>query len=452
MSINSIKKLVVLALSIMSVTNSVAQQGVVVDKIVAIVGKQAIMLSDIEARKAQLKTQGYYVKDDIKCDIMEQLLFQKMLVNQAILDTVEVSDQDVKVYVDQELNNMITQIGSEEKLEELYGKPMHEIREDKTDEIKELMQAETMQGQITSDVSVTPQEVRDFFKSFPKDSLPIVNTEFEIEQLSVFPKIEETEILRIKDQLRDFKTRVANGEKFSTLALLYSEDGSAMKGGELGFSTRADWVPEFSAVAFNLEPNEVSKVVKTDFGYHIIQMIEKKGERVNCRHILLKPKVSVTEKRNAIAKLDSIRQKIVNKEVTFKEACWRFSDDEETRLNGGVMINRYTGTSLFEAEHLDPKVANAIRGLEVGDISKPFETEDEQGRVVCKIVLLRSKSKPHKINLSQDYQRVQNMAINDKRSKVAEEWVEKTTQSTYIKIDDDFKGCKFKNKVWNQTE
>ena len=237
------------------------------------------------------------------------------------------------------------------------------------------------------------------------------------------------------------------------MAVLYSEDpGSAMKGGELGFMTRDDLVPEFSAVAFNLVPNEVSKVVKTEFGYHIIQLIEKRGERMNCRHILLKPQISATEKKNAMMRLDTIRQKIVDKEVTFKEACWMFSDDEDTRLNGGVMINPYTGTSLFEAEQLDPKVATAIRNLEVGEISKPFETKDEQERTVCKIVLLRSKTKPHKANLSQDYQRLQNLAIERKKGDVLEDWLAKTIEATYIKIDDDFKKCKFHNKEWLKTD
>ena len=435
-----------------ALTANAQGNGTIIDKIVAVVGRQAVMFSDVEAQRVQLQTQGYRPTDDLRCQILETMLYQKLLVNQAILDTVEVADRQVESELDRRINYYVEQIGSEEKLEEYYKKPMDQIRADFHDVIKEQLVAQTMEQTVTSNVSVTPQEVRNYFKSIPRDSLPTINTEFEIEQLSLLPKIEETEILRIKDRLREFKTRVANGESFATLAVLYSEDpGSAMKGGELGFMSRSDLVPEFSAVAFNLEPNEVSKVVKTDYGYHIIQMIEKKGERMNCRHILLKPAVSYTEKKNALARLDSIRQKIVNEEITFKQACWMFSDDENTRMNGGVMVNPYTGTSLFEAEHLDPKIANAIRGLEVGEISKPFETEDEQGRTVCKIVLLRSKSKPHKANLSQDYQHIQNMATEKKRDKVMEEWVEKTIGSTYIRIDDEYKGCKFK-KDWIKTE
>lgn len=448
------KTAVVLSAALALTQPSMAQdKGVIIDKVVAIVGRQIVMLSDIETQKMQIKAQNYNVPDNIECQILEQGLYQKLLVNQAIMDTVEVSDAQVNAETDRRINYYVTQIGGEEKLEEYYKKPISEIREDLLDIVKEQLTAQNMEDEVTRNVTVTPQEVRDCFKALPKDSLPTINTEFEIEQLSVSPKIEEAEILRIKDRLRDFKTRVANGESFATLAVLYSEDpASAMKGGELGFMSRDDLVPEFSAVAFNLVPNEVSKVVKTDFGYHIIQLIERRGERMNCRHILLKPQVSAKEKKNALMRLDTIRQKIVNKEITFKEACWRFSDDEDTRLNGGVMLNPYTGTSLFEAEQLDPKVATAIRNLEVGEISKPFETEDEQGNTLCKIILLRSKTKPHKVNLSQDYQRIQNIAIERKKGDLLEEWLTNTIENTYIKIDDDFKKCKFHNKEWLKTE
>ena len=448
------KKTTVLSAILLLAMPSMAQQeGVVIDKVVAIVGRQIVMLSDIENQKMQVKSQNYSLPEDIDCQILEQGMYQKLLVNQAIMDTVEVSEAQVTAETDRRINYYVSQIGSEEKLEEYYKKKMPELREDLLEIVKEQLTAQNMEDEITRNVTVTPQEVRDCFKALPKDSLPTINTEFEIEQLSISPKIEETEILRIKDRLREFKERVAKGESFSTLAVLYSEDpGSAMKGGELGFMSRSDLVPEFSAVAFNLVPNEVSKVVKTEYGYHIIQLIERRGERMNCRHILLKPQVSAVEKKNAMMRLDTIRQKIVNKEITFKDACWWFSDDEDTKLNGGVMLNPYTGTSLFEAEQLDPKVATAIRNLEVGEISKPFETEDDQGKIWCKIVLLRSKTKPHKANLSQDYQRIQNLAIERKKGDVLEEWLANTIDATYIKIDDEYKKCKFHNKEWLKTE
>jgi len=436
-----------------AISTSAQNDSIILDKIMAVIGRQAVMYSDIENQFAQMKQQGYYVTNDARCEILEQAMYTKLLVHKAWVDTVEVSDAEVNNELEYRINYYANQIGSIEKLEEYYGKSISEIREEYSETIREQKTAERMQQTIGADVSVTPQDVRNYYKSIPSDSLPIINTEFELEQLAIFPKVQESEVLRIKDRLREFKNRVANGESFATLAVLYSEDrGSAMRGGELGFMSRGDLVAEFSAVAFSLEPNEVSKVVKTEYGYHIIQMIEKKGERMNCRHILMKPQISYTERQNTMNMLDSIKNLIDTKEVTFKEACWKFSDDEDTRLNGGVMVNNATGTSRFEAEQLDPKVATAIRNLEVGQVSKPFETEDEQGRTVCKIVLLRNKTAPHKASLGIDYQRLQDMALAKKREDYMKEWIEQTINETYIRIDPEYKNCNFSIKAWKYVE
>lgn len=436
-----------------AISASAQNDSIILDKIMAVIGRQAVMYSDIENQFAQMKQQGYYVTNDARCEILEQAMYTKLLVHKAWVDTVEVSDAEVNNELEYRINYYANQIGSIEKLEEYYGKSISEIREEYSETIREQKTAERMQQTIGADVAVTPQDVRNYYKSIPHDSLPIINTEFELEQLAIFPKVQESEVLRIKDRLREFKTRVANGESFATLAVLYSEDrGSAMRGGELGFMSRGDLVAEFSAAAFNLEPNEVSKVIKTEYGYHIIQMIEKKGERMNCRHILLKPQISATERQNTMHLLDSIKNLIDTKEVTFKEACWKFSDDEDTRLNGGVMVNNATGTSRFEAEQLDPKVATAIRNLEVGQTSKPFETEDEQGRTVCKIVLLRNKTAPHKASLDIDYQRLQDMALSKKREDYIKEWIERTINETYIRIDPEYKNCNFSIKAWKYVD
>ncbi len=425
----------------------------VIDQVVAIVGKQIVLQSDLETQAMQMKAQGYYSSGDLLCEVLEQNLYSKLLVNQAIIDSIEVSDAEINSEMERRLNYFINQIGSEEKLEEYYKKSIPEIKEEFRDIIKDQLLSQRMQQQVTSDLKVTPQEVRSFYKSLPKDSLPIINTEFEIDQIAVLPKVEEVEVLRIKDKLREFKTRVTNGESFATLAVLYSEDpGSATKGGELGFVGRGDLVPEFSAVAFNLEPGEVSKIVKTDYGYHIIQLIEKKGERINCRHILLKPQISPAEKIKAIQRLDSIRTAVINKEYNFKEACWKYSEDEATRMNGGVVVNPYTGNSYFEAEQLDPKIANAIKGLEVGQISKPFESTDESGRAIFKIVQLKSKTQPHQANLTTDYQKIQDMALEKKKKEFMEGWVKTKIKSTYIKIDDSFRNCPFENSAWKNLQ
>jgi peptidyl-prolyl cis-trans isomerase SurA len=427
-----------------------SQDAKIIDQVVAIVGKQVILQSDIENQTLQMRAQGYYTSGDLQCEVFEEMLHSKLLVNQAILDSVEVGDGEVKAEMERRLNYFINQIGSEEKLEEYYKKSIPEIKEEFTDVIREQILSQRMQQEVTADLKVTPQEVKAYFKSIPADSLPIVNTEFEMEQIIVNPKVEELEILRIKDKLREFKDRITKGESFATLAVLYSEDpGSATRGGELGFVSRGDLVPEFSAVAFNLKEGEVSKIVKTDYGYHIIQLVEKKGERINCRHILMKPKISVAEKNKAKYRLDSVRTEILNKTLTFKEACWKFSEDEDTRLNGGVMVNMATGNSRWEASHLSPKVAFAIKDLKVGDISNPFEDEDDRGQAVYKIVLLKSKSEPHPANLKDDYQRIQDLALEKKKIAFTEEWVKKIVKDTFLKIDEDYKNCKFQNKIWN---
>ncbi len=440
---------IILLLNIL-IVDAKAQDKVIIDQVVAIVGSQIILQSDIENQVLQLRAQGYYSSGNIKCEVFEEMLNAKLLVNQAILDSVEVSDGEINSEMERRMNYFINQIGSEEKLEEYYKKSIPEIKEEFRGVIKEQLLSQRMQQQVTSDLKVTPQDVKSFFKSIPADSLPIINTEFEIEQIIVNPEIKEVEILRIKDKLREFKERILNGENFATLAVLYSEDpGSAAKGGELGFVGRGDLVPEFSAVAFNLEPGEVSKIVKTDYGYHIIQLIEQKGERINCRHILLKPRISPDEKMLAKKRLDTIRTAILKKEITFKQACWKYSEDEDTRLNGGVMVNPMTGNSRWEASQLEPKIAYAIKDLEVGGISKPFESEDLNKKVVYKIVLLKEKTEPHPANLKDDYQRIQDIALEKKKTEFMKTWVNKKVKTTYIRIEEDFKKCKFDNPVWN---
>lgn len=445
-------KFFIISLSLLAIVTNKAfsQDKVVVDEVVAIVGKQVILLSDIENQVLQMRAQGYYSSGDLKCEVLEEMLYGKLLVNQALLDSVEVSDSEINSEMERRLNYFINQIGSEEKLEEYYKKSIPEIKEDFKDVIRDQLLSQRKQQEATADISVTPQEVKSFFKSLPKDSVPIVNTQFELEQIIINPEVKETEVLRVKDKLREFKERITKGENFATLAVLYSEDpGSATKGGDLGFFGRGDMVSEFSAVAFNLEEGEVSKIVKTDYGYHIIQLVEKKGERINCRHILMKPKISPEEKANTRMKLDTIRESIINEEIKFKEACWKYSDDEDTRLNGGVMVNPATGNSKWEAAHLEPKIAYAISKLKVGEVSQPFETQDENGKAVYKIVMLKAKTDPHPANLKDDYQVIQDMALAKKQADYMEEWVSKTIKGTYIKIDDNYKNCSFTNSAWN---
>lgn len=441
-----------LAFCIFIITKGVnAQENIPADKIIAVVGKEIVLLSDVEKQVLEMQSQGYYTSGDIKCEVLEQLLFSKLMVYQAKLDSVEISDPEVNDEMQRRLNMFISQIGSEKKLEEFYGKSISEIKKEFKEVIADQLLISRLQQKVTADLKVTPKEIRNFFDSLHKDSIPMINTQFEIDQIVMKPKVQELEVLRIQDKLREFRKRVAKGESFATLAVLYSEDkGTAPKGGELGFVNRGDLVPEFSAVAFNLEEGQVSKIVKTDYGYHIIQLIEKQGERINCRHILLKPKVSIEEKQKAVQKLDSVKNIIKKDEITFKEACWKYSESEETRLNGGVMINPMTGDTRWEANSLRPKIAYAIKNLKVGEISAPFESEDKNGNAIFQIVLLKTKTDPHRANIDEDYEKIQQMALEKKQGEFMEGWVSKKVKTTYLKVDKDFKNCKFKNKIWEK--
>lgn len=443
-------KLYIFSLIILFATNIIAQNnGKVIDQVIAVVGGKIILLSDIEEQYTQLKAQGFESKGDVKCEILEELLFQKLLLNQAELDSIEVTSKEINQTMESRFKYFISQIGSEEKLEEYFGKSILEMKEDFRENIKEQLLTQKMQSKLTDDIKITPSEVRAFFKNIPADSLPYINTEFELQQIVLVPKISDEEKLLIREKLNEFRERVINGDKFSTLAVLYSEDpGSAKKGGELGFVSRTDLVPEFAAVAFNLKDGEVSRIVETEFGYHIIQLIEKKGELVNVRHILLSPKPSVEKMMEIEKRLDSISTQIRENKITFEDAADKFSDDEKSKYNGGLMSNPYTGNTRFEANQLDQYSYYAVKDLNTGEISKVLQTRDDRGKIVYKIYKLKTKTKPHKANLKDDYQRIQDIALENKKQKEIDEWSSKKINNTYIHIDPSFGNCSFRLKGW----
>lgn len=441
-------KIVILFFLVAISLKNIAQDSIVVDKIVAIVGNKTILYSEIENQRLQFQAQGY-TSNNIRCEIFEDQLFQKLLINQAVIDSVEVSDKEVDAELGRRMSYFISQIGSEEKLEEFYKKSIAEIKEDLRSVIEDQLITQRMQGQITGDLKVTPSEVRKFFKALPQDSLPYINAEIEMEQIVIYPEIEESEIKAIKSKLEEFKERVNNGSSFSTLAVLYSEDpGSASNGGDLGYLGRGDLVEEFAAAAFNLTEGEISRIVKTDFGYHIIQLMEKKGEKIRCRHILLKPKVSPIKMVQAKNKLDSIKNLILVDTLTFKNAVLKFSQDKNTRANGGLLYNPATGSSKFEISEIDPATYYVIKDLKIGEISKPFESIDDKGKQIYKIVRLKSKTEPHQANLKDDYQRIQEYALQEKQNEFIDEWVSKKVKTTYIKIDEEFRECSFRFSGW----
>ena len=352
-----------------------------VDKILAVVGDEIILLSDVENQYIQYKSQGYSSSSvDLKCNIFEETLVQKLLVNQAAEDSVVVSDKQVEAELDRRLRFFVKQIGSERKLEEQFNKSILEIKASFRKDIKNQLLAQTMLSRITEDIEITPSEVREYYKNLPADSVPLINAQMQLQQITKHPEYSDKEILNVKKKLNEFRKRIHQGDDFTTLAVLYSDDPSASKnGGDLGWIGRSDVVPEFAAVAFNLDIGEVSNIVKTDFGYHIIKVLEKRGELIHAQHILLRPKISPREILNAKQYLDSVSALIRKDTLSFGEAAEKFSDDEQTRQNGGLIYNPYTGSSVFEQDEIDGMTYYAIKNLKIGEFSEPFKTVDEKG-------------------------------------------------------------------------
>jgi len=444
------RKLILVFTIISSISVFAQPKGEPIDRIIGVVGKNIILQSDVENQYLQYKSQGVVYDGDLKCKIFEDLLFSKLLLNQAQLDSIEITEAEINDNLDRRIRYFVAQIGSEEKLEEFYGKSIAEIKQEFKDMLKEQMLVERMQSKLTADVKVTPSEIRKFYDKIPKDSLPKIETTYKFQQIVVIPKISEKEKLAVKERLRDFKERIKNGTKFSTLAVMYSEDpGSAKKGGELGFVGRTDLVPEFAAVAFKLKkPGQVSRIVESEYGFHIIQLIEQKGEKINVRHILLKPKVSYDEFTKAQLKIDSLRGIVLADTISFAEAAKRYSEDKETRYNGGYMINRYTGTNTFTEEQIDAALAYNLKGLSVGDITRSFRTKNMKDQDVLKFVKISEKTKPHVATIKSDYKIIQELCIADKKKSLIKKWMVDKQRNTYIKIDKSFIGCDFESKGW----
>jgi peptidyl-prolyl cis-trans isomerase SurA len=418
-----------------------SQPGQVVDQVTAVVGSKILLMSEIEVQYRQLLSQGISDSEELKCRIVDQMLMNKLLLNQAILDSVEVSETQVENELDRRLGYMVSQIGSEARLEEYYEKSIPEIRDEFKPLIKEQIQIQMMQGKVTNDVSISPAEVREFFNSIPKDSLPFINSEIEYAQIVFNVPVSREEKQRVTERLDGYRNRVNNGEDFATLAILYSQDGSARNGGELGFVGRGDLVPEFEAAAFRLKKGEVSEVVETKFGFHIIQLIERRGEQINCRHILIKPTFGSAEINSTLAKADSIHKLIVSDSLKFSDAAQKFSDDTDTRFNGGNVVNMSNGTTRFEADEIDPSVFFQLEKMNVGEVSQPIQSLSAAGTTAFRILYLKVRTQPHVADLSTDYQRIQQAALTEKENKVLLDWVNKKRKTTYVQVSDDFKSC-----------
>lgn len=430
-----------------------AQEAQVIDRVVAVVGQNIILQSDIEAQYMQFRLQGGIKgsASSIRCEILEDLMFQKLMLNQAEMDSITVTDEQVESEVDRLIRYFISQLGSQENLEKYYKKDMNEIKEELRRMRRDQMLQEQVQQTILANVEVSPAEVRRCYNELPKDSIPMVNSKYEIAHLVRKPPITLDEKLEVKDRLYKMRKRILDGERFSTLALLYSEDpGSAKKGGELGFHGRGEFAPEFEAAAFNLRDGEISEVVETEFGFHIIQMIERRGEFINVRHILLTVKVSPEALQTAYDELDSIAALIHNDSITFEDAVRKFSDEKD-KISGGLLVNPNDGSTLFDASELDQQVSVAVNRMNVGEISAPVPMKTSDNKDAYRLLYLKRKTAPHKANLKDDYTLIRDWAMQKKREDIINKWIANKSQKAYIKVIDDFKDCDFMFN-WNFAE
>ncbi len=446
-AMNGLKRIAFLAIPILFRPGMMTGQ-MILDRIVAVVGEYRILQSDIENQYLQNRAQGIDMPGDPKCSILEDYLAQKLLVNQAKIDSVLVSDSEVEMELDGRLQYFIQMIGSQEALEEYFGKSILQIKEDMRESVHESILTRRMQGTITADVRVTPSEVRDFYNSLPRDSIPYIDSKIEISQIVMYPEVKEEAIFETKQKLLELRKRILEGEKFATLAVLYSEDGSAPRGGEIGFMGKGELDPAYAKAAFSLKVGGVSTIVESAFGYHVIQLIERREDRVNTRHILMKPKVDPENVAAAIRKLDSIAMLIRIDTISFDLAARIYSQDKNSAVNGGIMVNPIDNTTQFEMDDLSPEEYVALRDLEVGEITQAFEAEDENGKKVYKIIWLQKRTRPHRANLEEDYMILKQIALQKKKQDVYLLWLDERMVDTYIHIDNSFAGCEFRKKGW----
>lgn len=430
--------------------SGLAQESKPIDRIIAVVGGNITLQSELETQYLQMLASGYEPDDDSRCILFEELLYGNLLLHRAKVDSLNVSDGEVEDELSRRLEYFIAQLGSQQKLEEYYEKSILEIKDEFRELIKEQLLSQRMQTQITGDIKVTPGEVRQYFNKIPKDSLPRINAEVELGRIMKRPAVSKEQKATARAKAEELRQRVLDGEGFRALAILYSEDpGSSKNGGDLGFFERGMMVPEFDAVAFRLKEDSVSEVFETNFGFHFMQMMERRGEQINVRHILIRAKTSEADLELARNFLDSIHALILEEKMTFAAAAEKFSDDEESKLNGGMMFNPQTGTSTFDMEQLgsiDQKLFLTVERLKVGEISKATRTQSPDGKEAYNLFYLKSQSEPHIANMKDDYQRIQQAALAEKKNRIIQKWINDKAAKTYIKIDDDFKDCPFSHR------
>ena len=425
----------------------------VVDEVVWVVGDEPILRSDIEQMRLQAAQEGIRFKGNPDCAIPEQIAVQKLFLHQAAIDSIEVTEAEISSGIDQQIEYWIQMAGSREKLEEYKKQTVSQMRAQLHDDFRDRQMVQKMREKLVSDVKVTPAEVRRYFKDLPQDSLPFVPTEVEVQIITQTPRIEMEEINRVKEELREYTDRVTRGEtSFSTLARLYSEDpGTARNGGELGYTGRSVLDPNFATVAFGLtDPKKISKIVESEFGFHIIQLIDKRGDKVNVRHILRKPVVSDEAVNQAILRLDSIGDDLRAQKFTFEEAAAYLSDDKDTRNNHGLMANTSESarTSKFRMQDLPQDVARVVDTLKVGEISQAFQMVNDRGKTVCAIVKLKKRIEGHKATVTEDFQILKDVVLNKMRNEKINKWVTEKIKATYVRMNGDYRDCDFEYHGW----
>ena len=437
--------LLLLTLISLSAFAQPASQNKSLDKVAAVVGSSIILQSDVELQYAQYLAQGNPPNVDVKCTILQGLLSQKVLGQQAIIDSVTVSEDQVDGEIERRLRVMISRAGGQERLEGFLNRSLIQYKDEIRPDIREMLVANTMQAKITEDVNVTPLEVKRFFDAIPKDSLPFFNTEVEVGEIVVYPKLTKLEKEVFHDRADALRLRIKAGEDFATLARLYSQDpGSAVEGGDLGFQDRSGLVKEFAAMAFKLKENEISDVVETEFGFHVLQVTERRGEQVNVRHILIKTEPTTKSLERAKLFIDSIAKMVKTGKMDFATAASLHSDNNETKYNGGMMLNAenvQSRTTFIPTDKLDPQVFLTVDTMKVGSFSTPFQFTGADGKKGYKFLYLKSKTGPHQASLELDYPKIKDVAFEDKTNRTVSEWFEERRKITYIKIDPAFQTC-----------
>lgn len=441
---------------ILSVLAIFAGQGAagqqVVESVVAVVGNEVVYLSEIEGQVVQLKAERDPTPvEQLRCRIFEDQLIQKLFLDQARIDSIEVSPESVESDLNGRLTEYIRRAGSEQALESYFSKSMTEIRKDLREMLTNQYIVQETQSTIAQDITVTPDEVKKYYNSIPRDSLPLMPRKVQLSMISVEPPDMEASKAEVRQRLLDLRSRIINGDSFSTLAVLYSEDpGSAARGGELGFNTRGELAKPYAEAAWSLKQGVVSKIVETEFGFHIIQLVERKGDMVNSRHILMKPKLTPEQTEWAILKLDSIAALVRTDSLTFSQAAMRYSSDKTTRANGGKMVSQNPSERVnwLTLDELSREVNLVVRNMKLGEISEPFRTTDAKGNNIYCIVRLDEEIPAHNVNMKDDYNFLSEAALRDKQGRMYEDWIRDKIKRTYIRISDDFKGCTFHYSGW----